>query len=155
MGTTRNGPWLKIFLGGIVAGVVFAGAAAAGMRYTDQRPFCASCHIMGEAARSHKMGTHANLACNDCHAPQQLMSKIPFKAAEGLRDFMSNVKGNDVPSSVSLQTKDVVNSNCKRCHAFTNKGVASMEAKPYCVDCHRSNAHMRSKPISTRMVADE
>jgi len=30
-----------------------------------------------------------------------------------------------------------------------------MDAKPYCVDCHRSAQHMRMKPISTRMVADE
>lgn len=28
-----------------------------------------------------------------------------------------------------------------------------MDAKPYCVDCHRNMAHMRHKPISTRTVA--
>ena len=38
---------------------------------------------------------------------------------------------------------------------MTNVNVASMDAKPYCVDCHRGMQHMRMKPISTRMVADE
>lgn len=155
MGTSRHGPWLKIFLGGIAVGVVLLAGMAMAMRLTDQRPFCASCHLMQEAAVTHKMSTHANLACNDCHAPKNLAAKLPFKAAEGLRDFMGNVQGKDVPIPVSLRTKDVVNANCKSCHAVTNMGVASMEAKPYCVDCHRSNAHMRQKPISTRMVAND
>lgn len=155
MGVPRNGPGLKLFLGGIALGVILLAGAAGAMHMTDQRPFCASCHIMQEAALTHKISTHANVACNECHAPTGLVAKIPFKAAEGTRDFLGNMAGNDVPIPVSLRTKDVVNANCKRCHAMTNMNVASMEAKPYCVDCHRSNAHMRQKPISTRTVAYE
>ena len=153
MGTSRHGPWLKAFLGGITAGVVLLAGMAMAMRYTDARPFCGSCHVMQEAARTHKMSTHANLACNDCHAPQNLAARLPFKMAEGTRDIIANMQGKDVPVGVALRTKDVVNANCKACHAMTNMNVASMEAKPYCVDCHRSNAHMRQKPISTRTVA--
>lgn len=155
MGTSRHGPWLKIFLGGIAVGVVLLAGSAIAMRVTDQRPFCASCHVMQEAALTHKMSTHANLTCNECHAPHNLAAKIPFKAAEGLRDFTANMQGKDVPIPVSMRTKDVVNANCKSCHAMTNMNVASMEAKPYCVDCHRSVAHMRQKPISTRTVAND
>lgn len=155
MGIPRNGPTLKIFLGGLAVGVVLLAGAAAAMRMTDQRPFCASCHIMQEAALTHKLSTHSNLACNDCHAPLNLAAKLPFKAQEGIRDFVGNMAGNDVPIPVSLRTKEVVNTNCKRCHSMTNMQVASMEAKPYCTDCHRSNAHMRQKPISTRTIAYE
>ena len=155
MGTSRHGPWLKIFLGGIAVGIVLLAGSAIAMRTTDQRPFCGSCHLMQQAALTHKVSTHANLACNDCHAPHNLAAKIPFKAGEGLRDFMGNMQGKDVPLSVSLRTKEVINANCKSCHAMTNMNVASMEAKPYCVDCHRSVAHMRQKPISTRTVANE
>lgn len=155
MGTSRHGPWLKVFLGGLAVGVVLLAGSAIAMRTTDQRPFCTSCHIMQEAGLTHKMSTHANLACNDCHAPHNLIAKIPFKAQEGLRDVMGNMQGKDVPMPVSLHTKDVINTNCKSCHAMTNKSVASMEAKPYCVDCHRSVAHMRQKPISTRTVAND
>lgn len=155
MGTSRHGPWLKFLLGGMALGVVLLAGMAMAMRVTDQRPFCASCHLMREAAVTHKMSTHANLACNDCHAPRNLAAKLPFKAAEGMRDVVGNMMGKDVPVPVSIRTKDVINANCKACHAMTNLNVAVMEAKPYCVDCHRGNAHMRQKPISTRTVADE
>ena len=155
MGTPRNGPWLKLFLGGVAAGVVLIGVLAYAMTVTDQRPFCASCHIMQEAAVTHKMGTHADRSCNDCHAPHNLLAKLPFKAKAGLKDFMANVSGKDVPHPASLETRDVVNENCKACHAMTNVNVASMDTKTYCVDCHRSVAHMRQKPISTRTVAYE
>lgn len=155
MGTPRNGPRLRLFVGGVAAGVVLLGVLAFAMTTTDQRPFCASCHIMQEAAVTHKMGTHANLACNDCHAPHNLMAKLPFKAQAGLRDFVGNISGNDMPRPLSMSTRTMVNENCKACHAMTNINVASMNAKPYCVDCHRNVAHMRSKPISTRTVAYE
>lgn len=155
MGTSRHGPWLKVFLVGIAVGVVLLAGMALAMRATDQRPFCASCHLMQTAAVTHKMSTHANLSCNECHAPHNIVAKIPFKAMEGMRDLAGNISGKDIPVPVSLRTKDVVNSNCKSCHAMTNMNVASMEAKPYCVDCHRSVAHMRQKPISTRMVAND
>ncbi len=152
MGTPRIGSGLVL---GVALGVVLFAAAAIGMRMTDQRPFCASCHTMDTAAVTHKLSSHANLACNECHAPISLGSKIPFKAAEGLRDFSANLSGKEISIPVSLRTKDVVNNNCRHCHAMTNLDVASMEAKGYCVDCHRNVAHMRAKPISTRMVAYE
>lgn len=155
MGTPRNGPWLKWLLSGVAAGMVLLGVLAYAMTTTDKRPFCATCHIMQEAAVTQKMGTHARLACNECHAPHNLLVKLPFKAQIGLRDFMGNVSGNDIPRPVSTLTKDVVNENCKACHTQTNSNVASMDAKPYCVDCHRGVAHMRMKPISTRTVAND
>lgn len=148
-------PWLKVALGGVVVGVLLMAGAALGMRITDSRPFCATCHLMQTAAVTHKMSTHASLGCNECHAPAALVAKLPFKAKEGLRDFAANLQGNSVAIPVSLETKEVVNENCKLCHFATNVNVASMEAKPYCVDCHRSVAHMRQKPVSTRMVAHE
>ena len=79
MGTPRNGPWLKVLLGGVAAGMVLLGVLAYAMTTTDQRPFCASCHIMQEAAVTQKMGSHAKLSCNECHAPHNLLAKLPFK----------------------------------------------------------------------------
>ena len=46
MGTPRTGPWLKVFLGGLAAGAALLAVMAFAMVSTDQRPFCASCHIM-------------------------------------------------------------------------------------------------------------
>lgn len=153
MSTPCNGSWLKMLLAGLIAGVVLVGVSAYAMRITDARPFCSSCHPMQEAALTHKLSSHASLACNECHAPHNLLAKLPFKAKEGLRDFISNMQDKEAPLLPSVATRDVINENCKSCHVNTNTDVASMDAKPYCVDCHRNLAHMRSKPISTRTVA--
>ena len=155
MGTPRTGSGLKCLLGGVVLGVVLLAVSAVAMRVTDQRPFCSECHVMASAAVTHKLSSHANQACNDCHAPTALGAKLPFKMAEGLRDFTGNLSGQEINIPVSFRTKDVINANCKHCHAMTNMDVASMEPKKYCVDCHRNIAHMRKKPIDTRMVAYE
>ncbi len=149
------GSWLKWLLVGIVVGVILITVAAQAMRYTDARPFCSTCHVMAEAAYTHSQSPHANLTCNDCHAPDNLISKLPFKAKEGIRDVVGNMMGNDVPILASLETRNVVNDNCIRCHIVTNKDIAVMAAKPYCVDCHKGMAHQTKKPISTRTVADE
>lgn len=45
MGTPRTGPWLKVFLGGLAAGAALLAVMAFAMVSTDQRPFCASCHL--------------------------------------------------------------------------------------------------------------
>ncbi|MCH5277000.1 MAG: NapC/NirT family cytochrome c [Desulfovibrionaceae bacterium] len=145
-----------LILSGVVAGVLVLAGLGWAMRTTDARPFCSSCHVMNPEAVAHKMSVHANLTCNECHAPAMLLSKLPFKAQEGLRDVFVNTVGSaPMPIIAGAATKDVVNANCKLCHAMTNMGVASMEAKPYCTDCHRGVAHMRMQPISTRMAADE
>ena len=89
----RKCPWLKILLGGVALGVLVLAGLAWGMRVTDARPFCSSCHIMEQAARTHKLSPHAKLACNECHAPTALLSKLPFKAKEGARDFYMNTLG--------------------------------------------------------------
>ena len=36
MGTPRNGPWLKVLLGGVAAGMVLLGVLAYAMTTTDQ-----------------------------------------------------------------------------------------------------------------------
>lgn len=140
---------------GIVLGVVLVAVFMLTMQMTDQRPFCATCHVMQGVAATHKLGSHADLSCNDCHAPHNLAAKLPVKAKWGLHDFFANLSGKDAPVQASKDTRDTVNANCKSCHATTNVNVASMDAKPYCVDCHRSVAHMRKTPLSTRMVAYE
>lgn len=155
MDTNRTGPWLKVLLAGMVGGVLVVAAGAAAMRYTDARPFCSSCHVMQEAAITHKQSPHANLACNACHAPTNLLAKLPFKAKEGFRDFVANVQGQEAPLLAGLETRDVVNANCRACHITTNKDIDSMAVKPYCVDCHRGVAHQKMKPVSARKVADE
>ena len=48
----RKCPWLKILLGGVALGVLVLAGLAWGMRVTDARPFCSSCHIMEQDRKS-------------------------------------------------------------------------------------------------------
>lgn len=147
--------WIKLLLVGTVCGVVLVAGGAAAMRYTDARPFCSSCHSMAEAALTHKRSPHANLACNECHAPHFLPVKLPFKAKEGLHDVIATFQGKEAPLMARLETRNVVNANCQACHITANREVDVMAAKPYCVDCHKGTVHQKKSPISTREVADE
>lgn len=159
MDNARTGPgkkpgtrvWKWLF-SGLAVGVILSGVFAWALNATDQRQFCASCHIMREAAVTQKNGMHANLSCNECHAPHALLAKIPFKAVAGAEDILGNLQGKDVPVPPAERHRQVVNRNCIACHGPVNVTVASMAVKPYCTDCHRSVAHMRLSPISERTV---
>lgn len=148
----------KIFVllaSGLVIGFILFIGVSAGMHISDHRPFCSQCHIMNQAAITHKMSSHAKLACNECHAPHNLVEKLPFKAFTGTKDIYLNMFGNlEEPIEAGDATTQVVNNNCKSCHTITNTLVSSMEAKGACTDCHRDIQHMRMKPISTRSVSD-
>ena len=152
MRESRHGPW-KMLLGGTVLGAVLVLLAAAGMQFSDARPFCSTCHVMRQAALTHSLSPHADLACNECHAPHNLLAKLPFKAREGLRDVVANIQGKEAPLLARLETREVVNANCRACHRVANEDV--MMAKPYCVDCHRAMAHQKKTPVSFREAADE
>lgn len=146
----------KLFFvfGGIVLGCFGLIAANAGMEVSDSRPLCGTCHIMQQAAFTHKMSTHANLTCNECHAPYALGEKLIFKAKAGAKDIFLNTFGNTEFVTASNETKYVVNENCKRCHMATNQNVASMNTKEFCITCHRNVPHMRMKEITVREVGD-
>jgi cytochrome c nitrite reductase small subunit len=151
----RAGPIFKVLIIGIVFGAILTAGAGFGMKISDERPFCSSCHIMYEAARTHKESPHAKISCNECHSPHNLLKKLPFKAASGTRDVFMNTFGSpEEPIHAGDTTRQVVNVNCQNCHTVTNMNVASMDAKPFCTDCHRNVQHMRMKPISTRKVSD-
>lgn len=147
----KSGPW-KWLAGGLICGIILTGIFAWMINATDQRQFCASCHIMREAAVTQKKGMHANLTCNECHAPHNLLAKLPFKAMAAVDDVIGNIKGEMPPKPPRKQFRDVVQKNCIACHAPVNVNVASMAVKPYCVDCHRGVAHMPLSPISERTV---
>ncbi|MBF0101440.1 MAG: NapC/NirT family cytochrome c [Desulfobacterales bacterium] len=145
----------RILLVGMIIGMCIIASLGFGMKISDQRQFCSSCHIMKEAALTHKMSLHATISCNDCHAPHNLVNKIPFKVHAGTKDIYLNIFGKlEEPIHAGVNTKQVVNTNCKNCHTMTNSTVNSIDVKPFCTDCHRNVQHMRMKPISIRKVAD-
>ncbi len=137
-----------------VAGMIVMAGVGFAMNRTDQAAFCASCHVMSEAAWTHKMSIHADLACNECHTPHNIAQKLPFKTASGLHDITTNTFGSIADSiHATKDTKNVVQANCRRCHTATVQTV-DMDVKPYCTDCHRSVPHNKKLPIDRRKAAD-
>ena len=145
--------WGVLFLTFVVGMLAMAGAGFA-FKQTDQATFCASCHVMSEAAWTHKNSVHAKLDCNECHTPYALGEKLPFKAATGLHDIRVDKFGTVVDViHATKDTKDVVQANCRRCHYPTTMDVA-MDVKAYCTDCHRTVPHNKKLPIDRRKAAD-
>lgn len=157
MATSPTGRGWKMLVAGVVLGVVVLAGTSYVVGMTDQRPFCATCHLMEPEAITHKLSTHANISCNECHLPQGVfVGHYVYKARTGINDvYVNTVGAPDLPITTTADMKEIIDANCRRCHANTNLNVASMDAKPYCTDCHRNVPHMRTKPISTRMVAYE
>ncbi len=155
-GETRWRGW-KWLLGGVVIGVVGLACTSFVLGSTDQRTFCGTCHIMEPQAVTHKLSTHLNVNCNECHLPNgSFVQHYAYKAYTGAYDIFANTTGSyDYPVASTQSMKDIINANCTRCHTATNMNVDSMNSKPYCTDCHRNVPHMRTKPISTRMAAYE
>lgn len=151
----KSGRKWKWLISGLVCGVLLSGIFAWSITYTDQRKFCASCHIMQEAALTQKLSPHANLTCNECHAPHALLSKIPFKVVAAAADVYGNITGADLPIPPHKKFREAVQQNCINCHAPVNETVQSMNIKPYCTGCHKGVAHMPMNPISQRTVGYE
>lgn len=150
----RGWIWL---LAGLVIGVVGLAGTSYVAEATDQRTFCSSCHLMEPQALTHKLSSHMNENCNECHLPNgSFVSHYAQKAFIGVNDIVCNTFGwYEYPVVATSSMKDTINENCKRCHVSVNLNVNSMNVKPYCTDCHRNVPHMNAKPISTRMVAYE
>lgn len=134
-----------------MAATIGMGLAAKG---TDQAAFCATCHVMSEAAWSHKKSVHAQFDCNECHTPSNLVSKLPYKTKTGIHDILVNT-GSSVPDVIHTQPemKSVIQGNCRRCHVASTMNVA-MDSKPFCTDCHRAVPHNKKLPIAQRKAAD-
>ncbi len=145
----------------LLVGIILGISLLAGSQYvlarTNERAFCASCHGMVSVAVTHKVSTHANLACNDCHLPHDsAVNYILTKAKLGATDvYLSHFGDTQLPIMTTISMKEIVNDNCIRCHTQTNTNVAVMNAKENCVDCHRNVPHASKKPIDTRIVRYE
>jgi cytochrome c nitrite reductase small subunit len=125
------------------------------MKATDQAAFCSTCHVMNQATRTYMASVHADLSCNDCHAPEQPFARVAFKTQAGVSHLSGFITGNiDDVIKATADTREVVNQNCLSCHRVTNINV-EMDAKKYCTDCHRHVPHFPKSPIRERMVVGD
>jgi len=107
---------------------------------------CNNCHVMDSQYENWYHAAHERLTvCTDCHLPHQnIASYYLYKGYSGMRDVYSfTFKTYPAAIRASLQTDEIVQANCIRCHTDT---VENLLAGPqpfdrYCWDCHRSAAH--------------
>lgn len=143
-GSTKLG--LALLLAG---GVALVGASFAGVRYTSQPGFCASCHEMQSLHRGWSKGSHAKTDCYDCHVDNTLAGHVKAKV-NGLRQVYTHFMG-----TVDLEkvTAEVPNHRCARCHDMGSEEKLGErivlahrkhdEAKLACTVCHLTSGHSR------------
>lgn len=133
-----------LVLVGVFAGIILSVVTVKGLAYTDSPEFCSSCHIMAQAHDSFADSVHADLACSDCHLPQDsVFSKYAFKTKTGVGHLYYNTLGSEkIPKVLEAteDTKDVITENCIDCHKSTLETV-SHDAKDSCSDCHKGVPH--------------
>ncbi|HSJ86820.1 MAG TPA: cytochrome c nitrite reductase small subunit [Anaerolineales bacterium] len=107
---------------------------------------CANCHVMDSQYENWYHAAHEHVTeCVDCHLPHQ--NKVVYyleKGRQGAKDVYAFTTGNSpVAIRASEKTKDIIQTNCLRCHEDTVESV-TMGAQPFdrnCWDCHRDVSH--------------
>jgi cytochrome c nitrite reductase small subunit len=137
---------LAVLLGG---GLALIGAAFAGVRYTSQPGFCASCHVMQPVHRGWSKGSHASTGCYDCHVDNTLTGHVMAKV-NGLRQVYTHLTSQVDMDKVSAE---VPSHRCARCHDMASEEKLGLrivtahrkheEAKLECTVCHFTLGHSR------------
>ncbi len=131
---------------GLATGVgAYAFHYARGSSYLGNDPAtCANCHVMaGHYAGWQAAPHHLVATCNDCHTPAGGIAKYVVKATNGYHHSMAFTLGG-YPEVIRArpQSREVVEANCRRCHAALVDGVAH-GGDVSCVRCHPSVGHLR------------
>lgn len=131
---------------GVALGIgAYAFNYAKGASYLGNDPAtCANCHVMaGHYAGWQAAPHHLVATCNDCHTPAGPISKYVVKAQNGYHHSMAFTLGG-FPDVIRArpQSTEVVEANCRRCHADLVENVAHGSGVS-CIRCHASVGHLR------------
>jgi cytochrome c nitrite reductase small subunit len=131
---------------GLALGVgAYAFHYAKGSSYLGNDPAtCANCHVMQAHFDGWQAAPHHLIAtCNDCHTPASFLSKYLVKAENGWHHSLAFTIGG-YPENIRArpESREVVEANCRRCHAELVGDVAHGDGVS-CVRCHASVGHLR------------
>ncbi len=124
-----------------------------GSYLSDDPKTCINCHVMYPQYASWAHSSHFRVTnCNECHVPHNnFLNKYFFKAKDGLRHAtMFTLRLEPQVIQIKEAGINVVQDNCKRCHAELISMVAltevtgknHKEGKGHrCWDCHREVPH--------------
>ena len=133
-------------LAGLALGMAaFAFDYAKGSSYLGNDPAtCANCHVMQSHYDGWLAAPHHGVAtCNDCHTPAGTIAKYVVKAINGYHHSMAFTFGG-YPDVIRARpmSSEVVEANCRHCHADLVEGIAHGEGVS-CIRCHASVGHLR------------
>lgn len=99
---------------------LFTFGYARGASYlTDDPSACANCHVMNEHYSAWLKSSHRTVAaCNDCHAPHNLVGKYLVKAENGFWHSLYFTTGTYTePLRIRASNHRVTEGACRYCHA--------------------------------------
>ncbi|PCJ64208.1 MAG: cytochrome c nitrite reductase small subunit [Candidatus Hydrogenedentota bacterium] len=131
--------------GGIVTGLgIFTMSfAEAGSYFNDDAAACMNCHVMSDHFDQWSRSSHSNVAvCNDCHAPEHIISKYLVKGINGYNHSLAFTTGNFEDNfSITKLNRNVAEQNCVRCHDALTHSI-NFDPEPIsCLQCHSGVGH--------------
>ena len=132
---------------GIAVGIGgYAFTYAKGTSYMGNDPAtCANCHVMHGHYDGWQQSSHHGVAtCNDCHTPSGPIAKYVVKATNGYHHSMAFTLGG-YPENIRArpESREVVEGQCRHCHADVVEAMTRGEDDVSCVRCHASVGHLR------------
>jgi cytochrome c nitrite reductase small subunit len=164
-------PWVLATLIGVATGLgAYTFSYAKGLSYFGKDPrACTNCHIMEpQYAGWQKSSHHTVAACVDCHLPASFIAKYATKAENGYRHGkLFTTQTFEEPITVKAAGREVLQSNCERCHAGLVDGImgesgarsahgsVTAGGQVECVHCHWTVGHGDRAGLGGPLTASE
>ena len=144
---TVFGAALGLALG--VGGYTFIYAKGASYLTNDPNA-CVNCHVMQDHFDAWVKSSHRSVAaCNDCHAPHNLVGKYFTKAENGFWHSLKFTTG-DFPDNIQMRERNrrVTEGACLHCHQPIVDAIVPLphteENFTSCIRCHRDVGHPKT-----------
>lgn len=116
---------------------------AKGYSYFSNNPeACANCHVMNEQFNSWGVSTHRMVTCNECHIPDNPITKYLVKGENGFRHSYVFTFQNPQVIRIIESGKKVVQKNCIKCHSQIISAIHFDDESKFCFDCHKGAGHV-------------
>lgn len=139
---------LKLLAIGFAVAVIGMATCVIGYAQLNKPEACGTCHSMNQAYTSWEMSNHKQVACTECHLPNNSMAAhLAAKARTGINDVYHEVV-RDYPATVTLtaQGTSYLADNCLRCHKSTVEKTKMAQSGQDCTTkCHRGLVHSNNK----------